>query len=157
MPTKVVMDQHGSHHLLIVGRGIVRVAEEIVEKELVGGVHLYLGGKLSNSLRPSSKKLAGEEKRASAGPGSWPGDVRRAWQRRQTKELVGGAGATSCSRRRRGGGGKLRWPDDEAVVAAMWEVWRCVGAECWKGHRNWAATVMGWGGRGLAVDEGGRE
>ena len=37
---KVVMDQHGSQYLLfIVGRRIVRIAKEIVKKELVGGVH----------------------------------------------------------------------------------------------------------------------
>ena len=37
---KVVMDQHGSQYLLlVVGRRIVGVAKEIVEKELVGGVH----------------------------------------------------------------------------------------------------------------------
>ena len=36
----VVMDQHGSPDLLLlIGRGIVRVTEEIVKKELVGGVH----------------------------------------------------------------------------------------------------------------------
>ena len=37
---EVVMDQHGSQYLLlVVGRRIVRVAKEIVEEELVGGVH----------------------------------------------------------------------------------------------------------------------
>ena len=37
---EVVMDQHGSQYLLlVVGRRIVGVAKEIVEKELVGGVH----------------------------------------------------------------------------------------------------------------------
>ena len=35
---EVVMDQHGSQDLII-GRGIVGVAKEIVEKELIGGVH----------------------------------------------------------------------------------------------------------------------
>ena len=37
---EVVMDQHGSQYLLlVVGRRIVGAAKEIVEKELVGGVH----------------------------------------------------------------------------------------------------------------------
>ena len=36
---EVVMDQHGSQDLLIIGRGTVKVAKEIMEKELVGGVH----------------------------------------------------------------------------------------------------------------------
>ena len=50
LPTKVIMDdQHKSHHLLIVIWGIIGLAEEIMEKEPVSGVHLYLGGKLLNS------------------------------------------------------------------------------------------------------------
>ena len=40
LPVEVVMDQHGGQYLLlIVGRRIVGVAKEIVEKELIGGVH----------------------------------------------------------------------------------------------------------------------
>ena len=36
----VVMDQHGNQDLLlIIGRGIVGVAKEIMKKELIGGVH----------------------------------------------------------------------------------------------------------------------
>ena len=40
LAVEVVMDQHDSQYLLlVVGRRIVVIAKEIVEKELVGGVH----------------------------------------------------------------------------------------------------------------------
>lgn len=40
LAVEVVMDQHDSQYLLVVvGRRIVRVAKEILKKELVGGVH----------------------------------------------------------------------------------------------------------------------
>lgn len=70
---KVVMDQHGSQdHLLIVGQGIVGVAKEIVEKEIVGGVHFvpwqtveqFSGvdegaGRRRDARRPWTRWLAG--------------------------------------------------------------------------------------------------
>ena len=79
----MIMDQHCNHHLLIFG-----VAEEIVEKELVGGVYFVLG-KLSNNLRASTKKLDGEEMRASLGPGGCPGGVQRACRGGEAAGVVG--------------------------------------------------------------------
>ena len=70
------MDQHGSQDLLlIIGRGIVGVAKEIMEKELVGEVH-FVSWQTVEQLAGVDKGSAGEGSRAALGLTTCPGGVR---------------------------------------------------------------------------------
>lgn len=52
LPTNVFMDdQSRNHSVLIVGRRIILITNEVVEEVLVITIHVYLAGETPNTLR----------------------------------------------------------------------------------------------------------